>query len=46
MDNLVNFILGDNMTLDARSLVAFMAFVIIVYAIASIVRSTLSLGRK
>ena len=44
MNDLVTFILNDNAALDATSLVAFMAFVIIVQGIASIARSALSVG--
>lgn len=44
MTSLVEFILGGSTELNAYSLVAFMTFVIIVYAIASIVRSCLSVG--
>ena len=46
MTSLVEFILGGSTDLNAYSLVAFMTFVIIIYAIASIVRSSLSIGGR
>lgn len=44
MSEIVAFILNDNGALDATSLVAFMAFTIVIYGIASIARSALSIG--
>lgn len=44
MESLVNFILNGSNELNAASLVAFMAFCIIVDAISSIAASALSVG--